>query len=67
MEGACEVGIPAELGRGFEVRDLMGNPVHRPVLKNGRIALDECPVYLQVVDGAFADRSHLILPVRPRD
>ena len=23
--------------------------------------------YLQVVDGAFADRSRLILPVRPRD
>lgn len=67
VEGACEVGIPAELGRGFEVCDLMGNPVHRPVLKNGRIALDECPVYLQVVDGAFADRSRLILPVRPRD
>ena len=55
VEGACEVEVPAELGRGFEVRDLMGNPEHRPVLKNGRIALDECPVYLQVVDGAFSE------------
>ena len=55
IEGACEVDLPEGLAGRVQVLDLMGNPLLRPSTKEGRLALDECPVYLEVVDGAFEE------------